>query len=94
MSAKCKTCGAPVSLVPDGDPHYEYNKWVLRTEHADLTRDRERLEWLLDPNANRECKKYKRWWGCKTSLLGETTFSHDTFRAAIDDAMQRDGEGA
>ena len=23
MSPKCKTCGAPVSLVPDGDLHYK-----------------------------------------------------------------------
>jgi hypothetical protein len=34
--AKCKTCGAPVNLAPDGDPRYEDPVPVLETKINDL----------------------------------------------------------
>ena len=36
MSPKCETCGAPVTLVPDGDPRYESRDNQLKNCVKDL----------------------------------------------------------
>ena len=51
MTAVCKTCGAPVDLAPDGDPHYDTMMVAMReatTTRKAVLREREACAVLVD----------------------------------------------